>query len=418
MTDVVVRGGRVVLHGGVMPLDVVVHDGRVVDLASPGTSANASGGADVIDAGGLLVFPGVVDAHVHFDDPGRADWEGFDCGSAAAVAGGVTTVVDMPIDCDPPTVTAAAVVAKADAARRRSRVDVAMWAGLTPQSVGQLAAMADAGAIGFKAFACESGWDDFPPVDTTALAAGCDVARRVNVPVAVHCEDRSQGDGPEAEVASVRWAAAIAGRAGARLHVVHASSVEAVDEARRWAAVTVETCPHYLTLTDGDVAGIGAPARCAPPIRDAANQAGLWARVRSGAVDWIASDHSPCPPALRAGPQPWAGIAGVELTLPLLLDSGLDRVRVAQLLTAAAGALRLPGKGHVAIGNDADLALVDPDASRTVTAPRLHDRHRGGPYEGRTVRGEVVRTLVRGRTVYDRETGVSEPGGGRVLRPA
>ncbi|MBV9255197.1 MAG: amidohydrolase family protein, partial [Actinobacteria bacterium] len=158
MSDVVVRGGVVVLAEGAEQLDVVARDGVVVALTPPGTVDTV--GVEVVDADGLLVFPGVVDAHVHFDDPGRAEWEGFDHGSAAAAAGGVTTVVDMPIDSDPPTVTADALRAKAAAAEQRSRVDVALWAGLTPHSVGDLAAMAEAGAVGFKAFACPSGWDD------------------------------------------------------------------------------------------------------------------------------------------------------------------------------------------------------------------------------------------------------------------
>ncbi|MBV9665667.1 MAG: amidohydrolase family protein [Actinobacteria bacterium] len=416
MSDVVVRGGVVVLAERAERLDVVAHDGVVVALTPPGTVDTV--GVEVVDADGLLVFPGAVDAHVHFDDPGRADWEGFDHGSAAAAAGGVTTVVDMPIDSDPPTVTADAVRAKAAAARERSRVDVALWAGLTPRSVGDLAAMVEAGAVGFKAFACPSGWDDFPPVDDASLAAGCAAAAAFDVPVAVHCEDRRLGSGPESEVASVRWAATIASAAGARLHVVHASACEAVDEARRWPGVTVETCPHYLVLTDGDVRAIGATARCAPPIRSAANREGLWARLRGGDIDWIASDHSPCPPALRRGAHPWAGISGVQLTLAVLLDAGLDRVRIAGLLTAAAAALRLPGKGPISVGNDADFALVDPDASWGVEAKDLFDRHRASPFIGRALRGRVVRTLVRGRTVYDIDTGVVDPGGGRVVRPA
>jgi allantoinase len=329
----------------------------------------------------------------------------------------VTTVVDMPIDSDPPTLTAEALRDKASAARARSRVDVALWAGLVPGSVGALAGMLDAGAVGCKAFACPSGWDDFPPVDDATLDAGCEVAAASQVPVAVHCERPGFGDGPVAEVEAVRWAAAVAARRGARLHVVHASAVEAVDEARRWPRVTVETCPHYLALTDVEAAAVGSRARCRPPIRDARNQRALWQRVHAGAVDWIASDHSPCPPERRDGPTPWAGIAGVQLTLPVLLDAGLSPVAIARLTTAAARHLRLAGKGTVAVGADADLVLVDPDASWVVTPERLLDRHRASPLCGRRLRGEVVRTLVRGRTVYERTAGAVDAGGGRVLTP-
>jgi allantoinase len=414
VTGFVVRGGRVVRRNRVERLDVAVDHGRVAALEPPG--ATPRGRLDV-DADGLLVMPGAVDAHVHFDDPGREWWEGFDCGSAAAAAGGVTTVVDMPIDSDPPTITVAAMRAKAAAARARSRVDVAIWAGLVPGSVARLAAMAEAGAAGFKAFACPSGWDDFPAVDDASLAAGCSIAAAYDLPVAVHCERPELGPGPESEVAAVRWAAAIARDHGARLHVVHASAVEAVDEARRWSGVTIETCPHYLTLNDHDVARIGSTARCNPPIRDEANRTALWSRVRDGAIDWVASDHSPCPPSWRTGSRPWAGISGVQLTVAVLFDAGLDPVDIARLTTAAARALRLPRKGAIEPGADADIVLVDPDATWVVAPERLHDRHAASPLAGRTLKGEIVRTWVRGRTVYERATGVVDAGGGDVLAP-
>ncbi len=417
MTDVVVRGGRVVLRDRIALLDVVIA-GEHIRAVLPAGTADVTG-ASVVDAGGLLVLPGVVDAHVHFQDPGREEWEGFDTGSAAAVAGGVTTVVDMPIDCDPPTTTVAAMAAKAVAVQQRSRIDVAMWAGLVPGSVGELAAMAEAGAAGFKAFACPSGWDDFPPVDDQSLAAGCSVAAAHDLPVAVHCERPDLASGHDTEIVAVRWAATIAADAGARLHVVHASARGAVEEARRWPRVTVETCPHYLTLTDAEAECIGPPARCAPPIRDAHNRDRLGALLRTGMIDWVASDHSPSPPSLKEGDDPWAGISGVQLTLPVLLDrDDLGVVDIARLTTAAARDLRLPGKGAIAVGMDADLVLVDRDASWTVAPDALFDRHRASPFVGRTLSGRVERTLVRGRTVYTSDAGVlTRPGGGRVLRP-
>ncbi|MDP9074606.1 MAG: amidohydrolase family protein, partial [Actinomycetota bacterium] len=316
--SLVVRGGTVVTTEQMRGADIVVAGGRIQAVVPPGSADTT--GWEVIDAGGLLVMPGMVDAHVHFQEPGREGWEGFDTGSAAAVAGGVTTVVDMPIDCDPPTITAALVAAKAEAARRHSRVDVAIWAGLVPAALGELEAMMSAGAVGFKAFACPSGWDDFPAVDEATLAAGMAVAARFDVPVAVHCELASMGHSAESEVAAVRWAARLATGAGSRLHVVHASSAAAVEEARSWPGVTVETCPHYLFLDDADAARIGPAAHCSPPIRDAVNRDALWRHLLSGAIDIVASDHSPCPPAAKAGPHPWAGIDGVGLSLPLLLS--------------------------------------------------------------------------------------------------
>jgi allantoinase len=411
-----VRGGCIVLPNRVTPLDVVAVDGQIVALARP----DQIGPLDVdelIRADGLLVMPGAVDAHVHFDEPGRTEWEGFDTGSAAAAAGGVTTVVDMPIDSDPPTITVDALLAKGDAARAHSRVDVALWAGLVPASVDVLAAMAHAGAIGFKTFTCPSGWNDFPEVDEAALLAGSTVAAAVDLPVAVHCEFRELGDGPTSEVAALRWAASITASAGARMHAVHVSAVEAVDEAHKWTHVTVETCPHYLVLDDDEARAIGPRARCAPRIRSAINRRGLWERLRAGAIDTVASDHSPCPPTWRDQEPSWAGIAGVQLTVPALLDAGLAPIDVARLTTEAARILRLPSKGALAVGFDADLCLVDPDAVWTVCLDDLRDRHGASPLLERTLRGRVVRTIVRGRTVYVDGDGVCDPGGARVLRP-
>jgi allantoinase len=393
------------------PADVVIETERIAAVEAPGR-ASPDGGCEVIDAGGLLVLPGMVDAHVHFDEPGRTDWEGFDTGSAAAASGGVTTVVDMPIDCDPPTVTATAVAAKARAARRHSRVDVALWGGLVPGSVGELEAMARAGVAGFKAFACPSGWDDFPAIDEASLAQGLSVAARLDVPVAVHCELEALGHTVESEVAAVRWTAGLAARAGARLHAVHLSSAQAVDEARRWAAVTTETCPHYLALEACD----WPEARCYPPLREAGEQAELWARVTAGGIDCIASDHSPCPPEHRAT---WAGIDGVGMTIPLLLSSGrLTPVEVARLTTAPARLLRLWRKGAVAPGFDGDLALVDPEETWTISAASQWSRHRQSPYVGRVIRSRVVSTIVRGRIVYSSQTGPVPTGGAVIVTPS
>ncbi len=406
----VVRGGTVVTPDAMAPADIVIVDGRIAELTPAGRADTTK--AQTIDAGGLLVMPGMVDAHVHFQEPGREEWEGFDTGSAAAVAGGVTAVVDMPIDCDPPTVTAAAVNAKAEAARRHSRVDVAIWGGLTPRSTGRLEAMVDAGVVGLKAFACPSGWEDFPPVDEAALASGAAVAARHGLPVAVHCELESLGRTAESEVAAVRWAAAIVARQGGRLHVVHVSAAAAIDEARRWPGTTTETCPHYLFLEDDP----RPEARCSPPVRDGANRQALWERVVNDQVDWIASDHSPCPPEQRDNG--WAGIDGVGMTLPLLLtDDRIDPPEIARLTTAAARHLRLPNKGAIATGYDADLTLVDKTSSRTIKPEMLWTKHRASPFIGRPVRASVEATLVRGRVMFSAADGPAPAGYARFIRP-
>ena len=416
--DITVRGGTVVTAESVQAADVVVRDGRVMAVVAPGTIGDAGPTTRSVDAGGLLVFPGMVDAHVHFQEPGREEWEGFETGSAAAAAGGVTTVVDMPIDCDPPTVTAALVEAKAVAIERHSRVDVAVWGGLVPASVDDLEGMAAAGVVGFKAFACPSGWEDFPAVDEATLAAGLAAGARLDLPVALHCELEPLGHTAASEVAAVSWAARLAAAAGARLHVVHVSAAAAVDEARLWPGVTVETCPHYLLLDEGEAAVIGATAYCNPPIRDLDNQERLWHRLLSGAIDLMASDHSPCPPRLKAGASPWAGIDGVGLALPLLVSDGrLHLTEIARLTTAAARLLRLPGKGFLAPGADADLVLIDPDSPWTIGPQTTWSRHRQSPFAGRTVKARVVMTLVRGRPVFTSGDGPLAPGHGRLVRP-
>lgn len=413
--DLVVRGGRV----GPDERDVVVDAGTIVALTEPGVGGPAH---RVIDAYGLTVLPGAVDAHVHFDAPGRDEWEGWATGSLAAAAGGVTTVVDMPIDSNPATLDAGAVRSKRDAAEGRSLVDFALWGGLVPQNAGSLTGLLGAGVVGLKAFLCDSGWAEFPACTPEALERGMAAAAEAGLPVAVHCEDPSLfGPGTRdrpvrSEVSAVARAGAAAAARRARLHVVHCSSWEAVDEAKRWPRTTAETCPHYLMLNDEDAAAIGPDAWCCPPIRDEANRLRLLTMVADGIVDTVASDHSPCPPALKEGPSPFAGVAGVETALSALLSLGLALADVVRLRTAAADLCGLLHKGAVSPGFDADLALVDLEGVWSVESDSLHSRHRRSPFVGRTLRGVVVATLVGGTVVYEAGAQAAEPTG-RFLTP-
>jgi allantoinase len=328
----------------------------------------------------------------------------------------VTTVIDMPIDSDPPTTDVAAVHEKVAAAEASSLVDFALWGGLVPGNAADLGPLLGSGVAGLKAFMCESGWSEFPPCDAGILSVGMQAAAHAGLPVAVHCEEASllgpgQRDRPiSSEVAAVALAGATAEMQGARLHVVHCSSADAVHEAKRWPRTTVETCPHYLTLTAEDEARLGADAVCCPPLRDEGNRRRLWAALRDGMIDTIASDHSPCPPEEKAGPTPFAGVSGVQTTLSLLLGSNqLSLPEITQLRTAAARLFGLKDKGALAVGFDADLVLIDPEASWIVSEDTLHSRHAGSPFLGRVLRGVVVSTLVRGKLVYQSGRRTADP---------
>jgi allantoinase len=418
--DLVIRGGMVIGAEGGRAADVVIDAGSISALTDPGAGGPSR---RLIDATGLAVFPGAIDAHVHFDAPGRDEWEGWETGSLAAVAGGVTTVIDMPIDSDPPTIDVPAVQAKCAAAQASSLVDFGLWGGLVPQNQASLGELLRSGVIGLKAFMCDSGWADFPPCDVDTLSVGMAAAAGAGRPVAVHCEDPShfgpgEEDRPElAELSAVTAACEASAACGARLHVVHCSSAEAVVRAKRWPLVSVETCPHYLVLTDVDVARIGPDAVCCPPVRDEDNRRGLWRALREGLIDSIASDHSPCPPSYKERQPPFAGISGVQTTLSVLLSSGvLTLTEVSRLRTAAARLFGLARKGAVAPGYDADLALVDLHASWSVNSDTLRDRHGRSPFRGEELRGVVETTLVRGNVVYEAGLRASDPIG-RFLLP-
>jgi allantoinase len=411
--------------------EIGIVDGRFAGF----TAASAR---EEIDAANLLVFPGLVDAHVHFNEPGRTDWEGWATGSRAAVAGGVTTVCDMPLNSHPPVVTLDAVEAKRRAAEAQSVCDFALWGGLIPGHVDDLEPLAAAGVIGFKAFMANSGIDDFPKVDLGTLRAGMQHAAALQLPIAVHAEfdrDRDKSGTSvadylasrpiESECDAIRAALDLAGETGCALHVVHVSSARGLsiilDARARGVDVTAETCPHYLVFTGDDMERLGAVAKCAPPFRDAHERAALLAHVRAGRIDTIGSDHSPSPWSMKQQDdffRVWGGIAGVQHLLPLLLDLPLDTAVIASLTaTNVASRFRLPAKGQLALGGDADLTLVDPHDDYEVTPDSLLYRHRVSPYVGRRLRARVRRTLVRGRTVFH-DNRVTADAGGRLLTPS
>jgi allantoinase len=332
----------------------------------------------------------------------------------------------MPLNAHPPTIDGPAFDAKVAAARASAVVDFALWGGLVPGNLDRLEELAERGVVGFKAFMCDSGIADFQAVDEEVLAAGMERAAQLGLPVAVHAEDPATLRSPtgsdwrdfvasrpvEAELRAIETALELARETGCSLHVVHVSSARGVDLVTQSDA-TCETCPHYLTLIDTDLEQLGARAKCAPPLRSAAERDALWERL--GDLAFIASDHSPCPPDMKAGDftAAWGGIAGCQTLLPLLLDAGVPLDEVRRLTSIGpASRLRLP-KGGIEPGADADLVLVDLEDRH---APELLDRHGLSPFAGRPLRGRVIRTLVRGTTVFHDGRIVAEPLG-RLLTP-
>jgi allantoinase len=432
MTSLLVSGGLLVDELSVRPMDVLVEDGRVTAILHPDHTQIADA---VMDASGLHVLPGVVDAHVHFNEPGRTDWEGFPSGTTAAAAGGITTVCDMPLNCHPPTLDARSLALKRSAIANQALIDYALWGGLVPGSLEHTAELQRAGVVGVKAFLCDSGLVEYPFLDEFGLLEAKQTCADLGVLLALHAEDAAEthrlgvqartaehrgpldwarSRPPSTEFDAVRRALEVGQATGARLHFVHISTAAAarlIAEARGAGQdVSVETCPHYLLLDEGDLERLGAFGKCAPPLRARQEVEGLWQAVLDGAIDWIASDHSPCPPSMKQTDDiwsAWGGLGGVQSLLPALLTEGVHarRLSLSKLvsLTAGAPARRLglyPRKGALEIGSDADFALVDLDRTWTLEQGDLRTRWPVNPFVGRTLHGYVEATVVRGTVVW------------------
>jgi allantoinase len=445
--DLLVRGGTVVTSDTVGIADVAVSNDRIVEI-SPEIFGTAR---DEIDARGLHILPGVVDVHVHFNEPGRTDWEGWATGSAACAVGGTTAVAEMPLNAHPPTLNASSFDAKRQAAESSSRVDFALWGGLTPINLEHMDELAARGVIGFKAFMANSGIDDFPAADDATLYAGMQCAAALGLPVAVHAENdeltsalaaRSIAAGRVsardylasrpaiAEIEAIARAVLFAEETGCALHVVHVSTgrgIVLIAAARaRGVDVTAETCPHYLLFDEDDLERLGAVAKCAPPLRPRCEADRLWQSVAQGDVQIIASDHSPAPPEMKTGAdffRIWGGISGCQSLLSSLLAAGhIEREIPLPLLASVtadgpARRFRIAAKGRIAPGYDADLVLVALRDSFTLRAGDLRYRHKQSPFIGMTFAARPSRTILRGQTVAMDGTVAGGPRG-RLVTPA
>jgi allantoinase len=426
----IVRSTRVVLEDGERPASIRIQGASIVDVGAHDMAPDA--GDELLDAGDLFVSPGIVDTHVHVNEPGRTDWEGFDTATRAAAAGGVTTIIDMPLNSVPATTSAAALDAKRAAARDRCHVDVAFWGGVVPGNADELDALVDAGVRGFKCFLAPSGVDEFHHVNERDLRDAMPVLARRGVPLLVHAEDPrhlaepaakdveayatyARTRPPAAEVSAIELVARLAREYGTRVHVVHVASAEAVGAialARRAGiAITAETCPHFLTFSADEIGNGRTEFKCAPPIRESRHRDALWDALHDGVLDLVASDHSPAPPAMKCPgdfTRAWGGIASLELSLPAVWTAGTARRRSLSArfvaATMSASPARLGGldrKGRIARGCDADLVIWDPDTEFVVDAAQLQQRHKLTPYAGRRLRGLVRTTFLRGRRIWD-----------------
>jgi allantoinase len=438
--ELVVRARRAVVGtaGELRAVSVAVRGGVVVQIAPYDDPPSAVTSVDLPDD--EVLIPGLVDSHVHINEPGRTEWEGFATATRAAAAGGVTTLVDMPLNSIPPTTTAAALEVKQAAARDTVHVDVAFWGGIVPGNLGELSDLHDAGVAGFKAFLVPSGVDEFPHVTYDELAAALDTVRPWGALTVVHAEDpdvigaaappqgtsyaRFVSSRPhEAEDHAIERLVDLARSSRARIHVLHLSSASALPILAAARAeglgVTTETCPHYLTLAAEEVPDAATAYKCCPPIRDRANRDLLWQALRDGVIDQVVSDHSPCTSDLKALDSgdfaaAWGGIASLQLGLPLVWtvarERGFALTDVVRWMAHQPARLaRLP-KGQIVEGADADLVAFAPDETFTVDAARLHHRNPVTPYDGRTLTGVVRRTWLRGV-----DTAAGQPRG-RLIR--
>lgn len=445
--DLLIKNGTVILEHEARIIDIGIKDGKIAAIGETAGGAN-----QVIDASGLVVSPGMVDAHTHISEPGRTHWEGYATGTRAAAKGGITTMMEMPLNQLPATVDRATMELKFDAAKGKLTIDAAQIGGLVSYNLDRLHELDEMGVVTFKAFVATCGDraidNDFRNVNDWEFYAGVKKIAALNQMIMVHCEnaiicdelgEQAIGEGRLTahdyvasrpvftEVEAIRRVIYLAKVAGCPVHICHISSPEGVAEVtrarREGQAVTCESCPHYFVLDTDQFEKIGTLAKCSPPIRDAENQRRMWQKLFAGEIDCLVSDHSPCPPDMKDQDimHAWGGIAGLQNCVDMMFDEavqkrGMSLVQFAKLIaTNAADIFGLQHKGRIAPGKDADLVFIQPNSSYILKTEDLEYRHKVSPYVGRTIGARIIKTMLRGRVIYDIEQGFAKEAKGQFI---
>ena len=440
--DVVFRARRMIGPDGEVPAAVAVRDGRIAAVEPPDADLPAARTVELQPDAVLL--PGLVDTHVHVNEPGRSEWEGFETATRAAAAGGITTVLDMPLNSLPPTTDPQALAVKHRAARSKVHVDVGFWGGAVPENLAGLRQLHEAGVFGFKCFLLHSGVDEFAPLDSDQLARAMEEIAACDALLIVHAEDAASIDSapqpsgrryadflasrpPRAERTAISGVLELARKTGARVHVLHLSCADSLAEIAAARAdgvrVTVETCPHYLTFCAEEIPDGATQFKCCPPIREAGNRELLWRGLAEGTVDCVVSDHSPCTPELKRFDtgdfgQAWGGVSSLQLGLSAVWTQARQRGHqladvVRWMAARPAEIAGVAGKGAIAPGFAADFCVFAPDEAFVVDAAQLQHRNPVTPYHGRPLAGVVRATWLRGQLAY--RPGEIPPPAGHLL---
>lgn len=448
--DLIVRGKRVVTPGGENAASIHIHAGVITKI---GNFDDVSSTTPIYDAGNFAVMPGLVDTHVHINEPGRTEWEGFATATRAAAAGGITTLIEMPLNSIPATTSVFAFQAKLSATAGKLSVDTGFWGGVVPGNAQELSGLWEAGCFGFKCFLVDSGVREFASVGESDLREALPVLAKIGAPLLAHAElpgpiedaarQRTAGGlrtsyktwlalrPRAAENEAIDLLLRLGGEFSARVHIVHLSAIDAIPKIQKAKtadqSVSVETCPHYLTFASEEIPDCATQYKCAPPLRERENRERLWTGLRDGTIDMIATDHSPCPPEMKhlgTGDflDAWGGIASLQLSLSAVWTEarrrGFSLAHLARWLCEAPA--RLAGlthqKGAIAAGCDADLVIWNPEAGYKVDPAQLHHRHKLTPYAGRDLMGIVEATFLRGVKIFERGNFCAAPAGQVLLR--